>query len=199
MQDFLIQLSGAHVLWAYFTIIVVAILEGPILSVILGIILRLGYFAATPIFIVLMIGDLLGDMIWYGIGRRWGLGFVKRFGKYVNVTENSIEKMKELFHRHSGRILFISKVSNGFGFALAVLMTAGMTHIPFKKYMAVNLLGQIVWTGVLIGTGYFFGHLYSMVDSALGYVSITALAVVILFAFFGYRNYLKQRAKELNL
>ncbi len=199
MQDFLITLSSEHVLWAYLTIIVVAIIEGPILSVILGIILKLGYFSPVPIFIVLMFGDLLGDIIWYGIGRRWGIGFVRRFGKYVDVTENSIEKMKELFHRHSGRILFISKVSNGFGFALAVLMTAGMTHVPFRKYMAVNTVGQIVWTGVLVGMGYFFGHLYTTVDSVLGYISITALAVVIIFVFLGYRNYLKKRAKALNL
>ena len=72
------------------------------------------------------------------------------------------------------------------------MITAGLVKIPFLKYVGINIIGQFVWTGLLIGVGYFFGDAYMKVDSIIGKLSIFALFVVIFVAFMGYKKYLRE-------
>jgi membrane protein DedA with SNARE-associated domain len=197
MQAFLINLTQNHAFWVYFVIIVLACAEGPILSMIFGVIIKLGYVHLLPIYASLMVGDLIGDVVWYYLGHHFGMRFVRRFGKYFSIEQESIGKVSRVFHKYKHPILFISKISNGFGFALVTLFTAGMVGIPFFLYMVINLVGQFIWTGLLLAVGYFLGDWYLAVDSALGKLGVVALGVVVLFAFFGYRKYLSKKAETM--
>lgn len=199
MQDWLIYVGNNHEYLVYLIIIVLACAEGPILSMIFGVLIKLGYFSFVPVYAALMIGDLLGDTVWYYVGRKWGHGFISRFGKYVSVTEEKVGIIDRIFHSHKYKILFISKISNGFGFALVTLMTAGIVKIPFAKYLTVNLIGQFIWSGILIGVGYFFSNLYMQVDSVLSKIGIVAFFIILIAAFLGYKNYLKNRIEKLEI
>ena len=64
-----------------------------------------------------------------------------------------MDKIEVFFHKHQDKILFISKITMGFGFAVATLFTAGLVKIPFKKYAMFNFLGGFVWTGFLLAVG----------------------------------------------
>ena len=72
-------------------------------------------------------------------------------------------------------------------------MVAGMTRIPFGKYIAINFLGQFFWTGILLGVGYFLGDLYTQASSIFGKMSIFALFVLVLLALNGYRKYMSNK------
>ena len=197
MRDFLITLSQNHSYLVYALIIILACAEGPVLSMIFGALIKLGYFRFWPIYAALMIGDLVGDVVWYEIGRHAGMRFVRRFGKYFSITEDAIGRVTRIFHAFRHRILFLSKISNGLGFAIVTLLTAGMVRIPFLQYLGINLVGQFIWTGILLGVGYFFGNLYTQVDSWLGKLSIVALFIIVFMAFLGYKKYLKTRTQKL--
>lgn len=197
MQEWLIQLSQNHSYIVYAIIIILACAEGPILSMIFGVLIKLGYFGFIPVYIALMLGDVIGDSGWYYVGRRYGHGFIKRFGKYFSVTEGGVEKMTKIFHTYKHPILFVSKISNGFGFSLVTLITAGMVKIPFGKYLFTNLLGQFVWSGILLGVGYFFSNLYIQVDTWMSRVGIIALFVALVVLFVGFTKYLKGRMSRI--
>ncbi len=199
MQQFLIDLSTKHDILVYAFIVILACAEGPILSILFGLILKLGYFQFLPIYGCLMLGDLIGDTIWYYIGWKYGYRFVARFGKYFDIDEHKIAKVTAIFHHYKHRILLISKITNGFGFALVTLMTAGMVKVPFWKYLGINLAGQFVWTGLLLTVGYIFGDLYSRVDTLFGYASVSAGVVVVVVLFWQYRKYLTKKAETMKI
>ncbi len=199
MQEWLIQVAHTHQYIVYAIIVVLACAEGPILSMLFGVLIKLDYFSLLPVYAALMIGDLIGDVIWYYIGRYWGHSFIKRFGKYFSITEESVAKVERIFHKYKHPILFISKISNGFGFALVTLMTAGMVRIPFWRYLSINIIGQFIWSGLLIGVGYFFSNLYLQVDSILGRIAVVAGFVVVFAAFMGYKKYLKTKAEQFKI
>ncbi|HUZ06339.1 MAG TPA: hypothetical protein VMV89_02505, partial [Candidatus Paceibacterota bacterium] len=113
------------------------------------------------------------------------------------VTADGVATMTRLFHRYKYRILFLSKISNGLGLALVTLTTAAMVRIPFKIYMAINLLGQLVWSGFLLGIGYFFSNLYVEINNAFGRVSVVVVAVVMLAALSRYKKCLRRKAENL--
>ena len=111
IEEWLIWLVTLHQYWAYAIIVAVAFAEGPYLSMAAGFLLRFDYFSFWPLYGALMVGDLIGDVVWYYIGRRWGHGFIKRFGKYFSITETGVEKVTKIFHKYKHSILFISKIS----------------------------------------------------------------------------------------
>ncbi len=196
MQTWLIQFGIHHSILVYLPVIVVAILEGPFLSIFFGILLHLGYFSFIPVYCALMLGDLIGDVVWYYIGYHYGRRAISRFGKRFKITESDVEKTEALFHKHKHKILFISKITNGFGFALVVLMTAGIARIPFKRYITINVVGQMIWSGILLGIGYFFSESYTRIESVAGKVFfIIATAVVFSLIYL----YSKKMRKNLAL
>ena len=196
MQEWLINLSTNHTALVYIFIVLFAFAEGPFLSMVFGVVIRMGYFSIFPVYLALMAGDLIGDVFWYYIGFFYGYGFIRRFGKYFNITEQDIEKVKIIFHKYKHPILFISKITNGFGFALATLMTAGMVKISFRKYIAVNVIGQFIWTGILMSIGYFFGNLYLKVNAIAGKIFIVAIFAILIIAFMRYKKYLENKLKD---
>lgn len=178
-------------------IVVLACVEGPVLSMIFGVLIKLNLFSFIPVYTALMAGDLLGDSIWYYIGYRWGHRFILKYGKYVNITEENVEKVTNIFHKYKHPILFISKISNGFGFALVTLVTAGIVKIPFGRYLLINFLGQFIWSGLLICVGYYFSHFYIQVDNWLGKTFIIAIFILLVISFNGYRKYLKGKMEKI--
>ncbi len=193
MQEYLINLSTNHAIWVYVIIIFIAFAEGPYISLILGVLIKLKYFIFLPVYFSLMIGDLIGDVLWYHIGYFYGHRFIRRFGKYFNVSENNIEKVKDIFHKHKHPILFISKITNGFGFALATLITSGMVKLPFLRYIMINIAGQFIWTGILIGTGYLFGNLYTEISTIAGRIFIGLLFVIAIMGVFRLKKYMEKK------
>lgn len=178
--------------YKYFIIFPLTIVEGPIVMITSGFLLKLEYFYFWPLFFTLMAADLCGDIIWYCLGRYGGVRFVKRFGKYFSITEGIIEKVRHIFHGHKNKILFISKITTGFGFAPAVLFTAGFVRIPFKQYLIFNFLGQFVWTGALIFLGYSIGSAY-LLSFGKGFeiAGLVAVIVIAVLLIYGMGKYFK--------
>lgn len=199
MQDWLLQLFIDHQYLVYAFLVLTCVIEGPILTIVCGILLKVAGLPLVPIFIALVLGDLLGDVTWYWLGRKFGHPFVKRFGKYFSINENEISVITKIFHKYHEGILFVSKVTMGLGFAVATLFVAGMVKISFKKYMLINALGQLIWTASLLGCGYLFGHLYDTIDGILGKVSLVTLLIMTFFALLGYGKYIKKRMIERNI
>ncbi len=169
------------------------IFEGPIVMVISGFLVHEGFFDFWPIFIVLFLGDLTGDIMWYFVGRHGGRPLIEKYGKWFNVTEANVERAEEFFHEHQTKILFISKLTTGFGFAIATLIAAGAAKVPFKKYLTLNFFGEFIWEGILFAIGYFFGNLYAMVGRGLRWGFITGIVIVCAFALWGFGAAMKKR------
>lgn len=189
LKHFVEGLSYYRYVLAFF----LAIVEGPMVMVASGILLRLGFFYFWPIYLALMLGDFVADLGWYAVGFYGARKFADRWGKYLSLTPAAIRKLERLFKEHHDKILFISKITMGFGFALATLITAGMAKVPFKKYALYNFLGGFVWTAVLVSAGYFFGQLYTLLGKGFKVAFIIFLAVLVSGALYGAGKYFKGR------
>jgi membrane-associated protein len=172
-----------------------AIAEGPVVMLVSGFLVRLGFFEFWPIYLILVAGDLTGDVLWYLLGRHGARSFIEKYGRFFSITEENVEKAERFFHDHQGKILFISKITMGFGFALVTLIAAGAAKVPFKKYLTFNFFGEFIWAGFLVGMGYFFGQLYTLVDRSLRWAFIIAMIVVALSAGYGFGKFMRNKIK----
>lgn len=194
MQIPVMTFVGLLPLYKYVLIFLAAIAEGPIVMTIGGFFLRMGYVTFLPLYLTLMAGDLAADTFWYAVGYWWGRPFVRRFGRFFGLTDKLIARTEAAFHAHQNKILFLSKITMGFGFALLVLITAGIARVPFRKYLLFNVVGQFVWTALLLGVGYFFGNFYLYLNQGLRTVSLVAFVAIIVTASHGVGSYFRQRS-----
>ena len=179
--------------YTYALLFVLAVFEGPVIILFSGFILKMGVISLVPAAIVLGIGDLLGDAFWYGIGRRFGRGFIDRFGTYVSLTEKHLQTAEKALLRYHERIFLTTKTTSGFGLTPALILTAGMARVPFRKFIGVNALGEIGRLLIYLSIGYFFGHLYALIDSGVELVSFIVASAVFVLALFGFGAYLAKK------
>jgi membrane protein DedA with SNARE-associated domain len=167
--------------------------EGPLAMIGGGMLVRLGQFDFLPLYLVLVLGDLSADILWYFLGRFAAKPFINKFGKFFGVTEETFEKMERIFLKHDTKILFISKITMGLGFAIATLMAAGAVRVNFKKFVALNLAGGLVWVAVLISAGFFFGDLYLKIADSFKAVFIGTLAITVIALMYGFASFIRKQ------
>src|SRR5258708_21489081 len=185
VPHFLLFLSN----YKYLLLFISIVIEGPILMVASGILIHSGFFGLITAFLVIMAGDLFGDVIWYYIGYFFIEFFISKFGRLFGVTPELFDKSKKLFSTYHEKILFISKITIGFGMSLATLMAAGATRISFKKYMIINFLGELILVRFLLSIGFFFGQIYDSISGIMKtYFIIGAFIGLFVFIYYFTRH-----------
>ncbi len=174
----------------YAVVFVLCIVEGPVVMITSGFLYRLGQFELVPLYFALMSGDFVADLVWYVVGRFGARKLINRYGHFFNITPEIIDKIEKRFKTYQDKILFISKITMGFGFALATLIVAGMLHVPFKRYAVLNFLGGFIWTAFLLVVGYFFGNIYSSIAGPLKIAFIPVAVVVVVSCLWAVNRYL---------
>lgn len=154
------------------------IVEGPVVTIIAAMLSRLGAFNVGIVFMLSVLGDMIGDVILYGLGRRFGLGFVRHAGKYVGITESLVQRMERYFVRHGGATIFTVKSTTGL--CWATFVAAGIVKMDFRKFVRYSFLGGLVWSGFLVGMGYFYGYLWKTIRVYISWVGwvIFGLAII---------------------
>ncbi|MFA6459595.1 MAG: DedA family protein [Candidatus Paceibacterota bacterium] len=181
----------------YFLLFLGVIVEGPFLMIASGFLLHKGVFDFLPLFVALVTGDLVADVGWYYLGYFFMDPILKKHGHFLSVTPEVLEKTKALFHRFHTKILFISKITIGFGMAIATLMLAGATHIPIKKFLVLNLIGETVLVAALLALGYFFGGMYDSIVEGFKTIFLIGAVVFSLVLVWGVSHYTKQKITQL--
>lgn len=179
--------------YTYFIMAPAIFVLGPVVSLAAGVLLRLDVISLIPTCLALATGELGADVLWYWIGRRYGESFVRRFGRYFGITPDSVAYAKDLFGKHHDMIIFSSKLTAGLGFAAVILFTAGLSKVPFRRYMMLNIAGQFLWTAGLLSIGYFLGHIYLRVGNVFEKIALFALIILILISLIGFGRYLRGR------
>lgn len=181
----------------YILVFLGTVLEGPVIMVACGFLIHLGFFDPIPVYLTILAGDLVGDIGWYYIGYYFAEPFMRKHGHFMSITPEKYERIKGLFHTYHERILFFSKVTIGLGLSLGVLVVAGATRIPFKKYMIINLIGEAVLVTVLLTIGYFFGELFKYVDGGLKIGFMIGVAALVIGGVYGFTSYMKKKVNTL--
>lgn len=174
----------------YALVFIGCIIEGPVVMLSAGFLYRLGQFDIIPLYFCLMAGDFVADVIWYAVGRFGARHLVKFLGKFLNITPEILLKIEKRFKTYQNKILFISKITMGFGFALATLVVAGILRVDFKKYAILNLLGGFIWTALLLLVGYFFGNVYDSITGPAKGIFIVASIIFVVYGIWAINRYL---------
>lgn len=156
-----------------------------------------GQLLLSGVIIAGSLGSLIAAALLYWIGRKISheriFKFVDQYGKYLFIKSDDVKKSLDWFEKYGHRIVFFGRMIPAVRSLISI--PAGMSRMPFWKFMSYSTLGTIIWTSFLASVGYYFGNnteLMHQIFSQVGYV-IVSIVVVIIFWIF-YRRY--QRKKQ---
>jgi len=177
----------------YFLLFIGCIFEGPIIMIVSGFLYSLGGFNLLPMYIVLVLGNFIADIGWYSFGRFGTRHVIFKYGHFVGVTPEVLAKVEDYFNKYHQKILIITKLTTGFGFAVVVLIVAGIFKVPFKKYLIIVLLGGFIWTIFLLSIGYFFGNIFTIISPQMKIVFAITIPLMFIFGIIYTKKYLKEK------
>lgn len=144
--------------------------------------------------LVAFVAALLGDNVGYLIGRFGGRALVLRYGRYVFITEERLDKAQAFFNRHGGKIVTVARFIEGLRQANGII--AGISGMHWLKFFAYNALGAALWVATWTSVGYLAGDHIEAIYHAVGRYSLLFLAAVaVAIAFFILWRYRRKRAE----
>ncbi|MBU6323077.1 MAG: DedA family protein [Patescibacteria group bacterium] len=177
----------------YGLLFVSTLFGSPVVMIAAGYLIHAGQLDFWLAYATIVSADIVGDIGWYWIGRIGARPFLLRFGHYFGLTEELIARLEERFLKYHARILIINKLTMGFGIAIATLAVAGMMRVPFFRYLAINVSGELLWAIMPIAIGFYFGNLTDYIPASLRLVSLAvALVAAILFMRYGLKRLAKK-------
>jgi membrane protein DedA with SNARE-associated domain len=162
--------------YKYLVLFPIAVIEGPIITIIAGFLVAHGYLGFLLTYILLIIADVAGDALYYAIGYFGNIGIIERWGRLFGVTPERIRKIEEHFAKHSGTTLVFGKFSHVTG--APILIAAGIAKMPLPQFLFINFLSTIPKSFALLLVGYYFGYAYQKINQYFGYATWAGAIVI---------------------
>ena len=97
---------------------------------------------------------LLGDLLWYYLGRRRGAQVLNVLCRISLEPDSCVRRTEAFFVRHGTRSLIWAKFIPGLSTVTPAL--AGIFGVSVERFMLYNSLGALLWTAAFVMPGYLF-------------------------------------------
>jgi len=179
---------------SYFGIFVLMTLESALIPIpseitmpFSGFLASTGALSVWPIIIVGTIANLVGSLIAYYIGfileETVLLGLIKKYGKFILVTEHEYERAEKWFQKYGDKIIFISRLLPGI--RTVISLPAGMFEMDIKKFIVYTTVGCFIWSTLLTYSGFYLGENWQSLEGVYRKFEIViVIAIVVAVAWY---------------
>jgi membrane protein DedA with SNARE-associated domain len=153
-----------------------------------------GRLSIIGVALVAVLAAIVGDNIGYAIGYFGGRALVLRFGKYVHLTSERLDRAERFFDRYGGLVVAGARFVEGLRQANGIV--AGTIRMPWLKFLAFNALGAALWVGVWASIGYLAGgHITVIYDTITRYSLYFLIGLVVVVAALVVRALVRRRRR----
>ena len=133
------------------------------------------------------LGATVGALIAYAIGAWGGRPVLERWGKWIGITADDLDKADGFFAKHGEAASFFGRMIPVI--RSLVSFAAGVAHMPLLKFTVFTFLGSLPWTALLVFAGVQLGANWETVGGFLKSIEYLVLAglVAIALAWIWFR------------
>lgn len=143
------------------------------------------------LFIGLTIAGILGDSVNYWIGNKFGLSLFTS-GRFCFLKQTHLDKTHAFYLKYGGKTIVIARF-------IPIIRTfapfvAGIGTMPYRTFLAYNIIGALLWVGLFVYAGFYFGQLpfiqqnFKLVIVAIIILSITPPVIEYINHRYGKKN-----------
>jgi membrane protein DedA with SNARE-associated domain len=154
-----------------------------------------GRLNVVAVGIVGFVAAVVGDNIGFAIGHFGGRALALRWGKYIFLTEERLDRAEVFFNRHGGKIIVVARFIEGLRQANGII--AGISGMHWRRFLFFNAIGAALWVGTWVTIGYTAGnHINTIYHYITTYSYYALIAVVVLVVAFIIRHVLRRRRRS---
>lgn len=191
---YLVEVVNAYGALSYFLLFAVIFIEtglvfvpflpGDSLLFAAGAIAAISSLNIFALILILWIAAFLGDTVNYFIGKFFG----EKISKKVN--QEYLIKTQNFYEKHGGITIFLARF-------IPIIRTfapfvAGLGKMDYKKFIAYNITGGLVWVLLFTLSGYFLGNI-PQVKENFSIIVIAIIAISLLPVFFEFIKHKKSK------
>ncbi|WP_244197925.1 DedA family protein/thiosulfate sulfurtransferase GlpE [Caballeronia ptereochthonis] len=142
---------------------------------------------------VAVAGGVLGDLVWFQGGRKYGDKTLKTICKLSLSRDTCVKKTERFFGRWGVRILLVAKFIPGL--SLVSVPLAGAMGVKLRSFVAHDGAGVALWGAVGLGVGIIFAAQLEMVFAMISQLGRQAVVVIaVLLAIYVMYRWWRRRA-----
>jgi membrane protein DedA with SNARE-associated domain len=178
--------------YSYAILFPIALFEGPFIAVIAGFMVAINFMSFWPAYLILVSANVVGDVAYYLAGKFIPYKKLIKYLSYIKVTEQKMEKIKNMYLNDRRKAIIFGKVAHGVG--AIFLIAAGILGIPFKYYIKTGMAIELPKALLLLAIGYYFGTSVASLTKAVDYsvIIFIIITVVLLIIYF----YMKKNTED---
>ncbi len=135
-------------------------------------------------------GSVLGAVVLYSLGRWGGRRLVLRYGSWLRVDEDKLDRAEGWFRRYGDVLVLFARVVP---IARSIVsIPAGTAKMPLVRFVILTSIGSAIWNALLIGTGMILGANWSMVQNWVGSYSNAVLILAAVGAAYLLLRYFRR-------
>ena len=127
-------------------------------------------------------GSLAGALFNYYLAIYVGRAFLLRYGKYIFIKPQTLDKLELFFKKHGELSTFNGRLIPGI--RQLISLPAGLARMDVLKFSFYSALGAGIWVIVLVSLGYLLGSNEALISQYLKTATLIAVAVVALLTLF---------------
>ncbi len=127
------------------------------------------------------IGAVVGALVAYAVGYFGGRPIIERWGRYLRITPEDLDRTDEFFARHGTKAAFFGRLIPVV--RSLVSFAAGIARMPLGPFVVFTALGSLPFTFVLVFAGLQLGANWESIGEVLKrfeYVVLGAVALAVL-------------------
>lgn len=184
--------------YRYIILVPISFFEGPMISVAVGFLIHLGYFALAPSYLLLLLGDIIPDTLYYYVGR-YGhkKSWLQKFRSRSAFVDNNLPILEKLWHHHSFKTVFLSKLA--YGLSTPLLISAGLVKTPAKKFLTYAYSVTVAQYAIFLFIGYYLGQSYTLAEKYLKSAGLLVAIALVIFivAYWSLQKYARRQIEKM--
>src|SRR5438477_1656212 len=129
--------------------------HGDVLMLILGVHAREGIVELWQAVLATWAGTMIGSTFLYFAARRAGRDLVYRYGRFIRLTPELLDRTEQWLKKHGSRAVFLGRLVPGLRIVTAV--ACGVFEVPFRAFFPAMSLGALLFILVYTLLGFFLG------------------------------------------
>jgi len=162
-----------------------------IILVFSGYLVTTGTFEPISLILAGSLGNVIGSIITYYIGLKFGRLFILRFGKYFFIKEHHLEYTEKLFQKYGDKISFLGRLLPAI--RTYISLPCGVAKMNLLKYSIYTFVGSVIWNSIFTYIGIQLGSKWYEIDNYSIYFEIVTGSVIVTFAIWLIIKMLRKR------
>ncbi|MFB7223190.1 DedA family protein [Streptomyces sp. NPDC056227] len=151
------------------------VLPGETAVVLGGVLASQGQVSVYWLVLTVVLAAIAGDTVGYQVGHHYGPKILTT--RPLRLHQERIENAQDFIRRRGPEAVFLGRFIAFFRAMMPAL--AGISLMPYRRFLLFNALGGLVWGVGFTLLGYFAGSAYQRVEAVAGQVVAIVVAVIV--------------------